>query len=76
MNPAPIQPTLDLTALRAQLADADRFVAEEEAAYNHQIALAVLECCRRPPEPEFVFEQTVLAVGPLALAPFPPSSIW
>ncbi|MBE6762868.1 MAG: nucleoside kinase [Ruminococcaceae bacterium] len=40
MNPAPIQPTLDLTALRAQLADADRFVAEEEAAYNHQIALA------------------------------------
>ena len=36
-----------------------------------QLAKIALETLKRPPEPEFAFEQTCLAFGPLALAPFP-----
>ena len=38
---------------------------------DYQVAKRVLEHWHLPPQPELVFIQTVLAFGPLALAPFP-----
>jgi len=35
------------------------------------VAKTVLEAWKRPPEPELVLEQTVVAFGPVALTPFP-----
>ena len=35
------------------------------------VAKTVLEAWKRPPEPELVLEQTVVAFGPMALTPFP-----
>ena len=42
-----------------------------EPPQEYQVAKTALETWKKPPEPEFNFEQTVLSFGPLALAPFP-----
>lgn len=43
----------------------------DDASVDYLIAKRVLEHWQLPPTPERVFEQTVLAFGPVALAPFP-----
>ena len=42
-----------------------------EPPLDFQLAKIALETWKKPPEPEFEFEQTLLSFGPLALAPFP-----
>ena len=43
--------------------------AEPDTRY--QIAKTLLEAWSRPPEPELIVEQTIIAFGPLAFVPFP-----
>ena len=42
-----------------------------EPPLDYQLAKIALETWKQPLEPVFEFEQTAIAVGPLALAPFP-----
>ena len=60
--------------------EARRIVAEYEASHpekvaeppvNYQIARVMLKVWSEPPQPEFEFEQSLVAFGPLALVPFP-----
>ena len=60
--------------------EARRIVAEYEAAHpekvaepptNYQIAQVMLKVWSEPRQPEFEFEQTLVAFGPAALVPFP-----
>ncbi len=44
---------------------------EAEPDLNYQIAKAIAAEYKKPLQPEFVFEQTIVAFGPLALVPFP-----
>ncbi len=44
---------------------------EAEPDLNYQIAKAVAAEYKKPLQPEFIFEQTIVALGPLALVPFP-----
>ena len=43
----------------------------EEPPTDYQVAKVAVETWKKPLEPEFFFEQTVIAFGPVALAPFP-----
>ena len=60
--------------------EAQRIVAEYEASHpekvaeppvNYQIAQVMLKVWSEPKRPEFEFEQSLIAFGPVALAPFP-----
>ena len=42
-----------------------------EPPMEYQIAQTALEAWKQPPQPEFEFEHTMLAFGPVALVPFP-----
>jgi len=42
-----------------------------EPPMEYQIARTALETWKQPPQPEFEFEHTMLAFGPVALVPFP-----
>lgn len=55
------------------LARVRRFEAEGVAETNGDLMVArrVLEHWHLPPEPELILEQTLVAFGPVALAPFP-----
>ena len=44
---------------------------EAEPPLDYQLAKIALQTWKEPPCPEFTFEQTVIAFGPLAFAPFP-----
>lgn len=43
----------------------------EEVPVDYQVAQVAVETWKKPFEPEFFFEQTVIGFGPVALAPFP-----
>ncbi|MBR2720691.1 MAG: neutral/alkaline non-lysosomal ceramidase N-terminal domain-containing protein [Lentisphaeria bacterium] len=43
----------------------------EEPPADYQVAKVAVETWKKPLEPDFFFEQTVIAFGPVALAPFP-----
>ena len=51
--------------------DGDSVRHEAEPPLEYQLAKIAIETWNKPPQPLFDFEQTVLAFGPLALAPFP-----
>ena len=42
-----------------------------EPPLEYQLAKIALETWKKPPQNEFTFEQTLIAFGPVALAPFP-----
>ena len=51
--------------------DNDSVKQEAEPPLDYQLAKIAVETWKKPPQPIFEFEQTVLAFGPVALAPFP-----
>ena len=57
---------------KAVVASFDSTVENQaEPDLKYQIAKAILAEYRKPPQPELVFEQTIVSFGPLALVPFP-----
>ena len=57
---------------KAVVASFDSNVEKEaEPDLNYQIAKAIVAEYKKPPQPELVFEQTIVVFGPMALVPFP-----
>ncbi|MBO5791652.1 MAG: neutral/alkaline non-lysosomal ceramidase N-terminal domain-containing protein [Lentisphaeria bacterium] len=68
----PQEPPISEEDARKIIAQYDSRVEKEaEPPLDYQLAKIALETWKQPPQPEFKFEQTVVAFGPLAFAPFP-----